>query len=103
MKTISVDIRLNKGSRLRSADAEWPSNAEWTKLNDEVGGNLIKVSQFSDSIKDSYFACLKDPTPENPGCVDAFSKLCNPFWIGDQPDGAQNSGWFYTAIKYICN
>jgi FAD/FMN-containing dehydrogenase len=61
--------------RVRPGDPEWPSQAQWMNLTDEVGGNLIKVPPL--------FGAGNDPGKD----------LRNPFFIGDQPAGTQVSGW----------
>jgi len=61
--------------RIRPSDAAWPKAAEWAKLNERVGGNLLKVEALFE----------RGPiSPEN---------LRNPFFLGDQPGGTQISGW----------
>jgi FAD/FMN-containing dehydrogenase len=70
--------------RVRPADPAWPSAAEWQKLNNAVGGNLIEVHPLFD-------ACERDA--KSAACKDAQANLGNPFYIGDQPGGTQVSGW----------
>ncbi|HEY3776851.1 MAG TPA: FAD-binding oxidoreductase [Rhizomicrobium sp.] len=71
--------------RVRPGDAAWPRPAQWQKLKDAVGGNLIEVHGLFD-------ACRSDP--EGAACQDALKNIRNPFWIGDQPAGTQVSGWW---------
>jgi FAD/FMN-containing dehydrogenase len=61
--------------RVRPGDPDWPSQAQWMNLADEVGGNLIKVHPL--------FGAGEDPGQD----------LRNPFYIGDQPAGTEVSGW----------
>jgi FAD/FMN-containing dehydrogenase len=61
--------------RVRPGDPDWPSQAQWMNLADEVGGNLIKVHPL--------FGAGEDPG----------KNLQNPFYIGDQPAGTEVSGW----------
>lgn len=70
--------------RLRPADAAWPGAASWAKLNGDVGGSLIKVQSL-------FHACQVEPN--GVACVDAVKNMGNPYWIGDQPAGTENSGW----------
>jgi FAD/FMN-containing dehydrogenase len=70
--------------RVRPADAAWPQAASWTRLNETVGGNLIKVSAL-------FGGCAA--APEGAACLDAHRHVGNPYWIGDQPAGTENSGW----------
>jgi FAD/FMN-containing dehydrogenase len=70
--------------RVRPGDAAWPSVAQWQKLKDTVGGNLIEVRAMFES-------CATDP--KGAACEEASKNIHNPFWIGDQPAGTQVSGW----------
>ncbi len=70
--------------RVRPSDPAWPSTANWRRLNDAVGGNLIAVRPLFES-------CPTDP--QGAPCLDALANLRNPFWIGDQPAGTEVSGW----------
>jgi FAD/FMN-containing dehydrogenase len=72
------------GSRVRPSDAAWPDTAAWEKLNQTVGGRLIKVESplagYTTNTNDAARAkILKD--------------LQNPFYIGDQPGATQSTGW----------
>jgi FAD/FMN-containing dehydrogenase len=69
--------------RVRPGDAGWPSSASWAKLGETVGGNLIKVRSL-------FQACQAEP--HDASCVDAHKNIGNPYWIGDQPGGTENSG-----------
>ena len=62
--------------RVRPSDAGWPSAAEWQKLNDAVGGKLIKVQSL-------FASCEVDP--KSASCVEALENMRNPFWLADQP------------------
>jgi FAD/FMN-containing dehydrogenase len=70
--------------RVRPSDAGWPSAARWDKLNQDVGGNLIKVRPL-------FAACATEP--KGAECLDALKNARNPFFLGDQPAGTQVSGW----------
>jgi len=72
------------GSRVRPSDPGWPDPAAWEKLNQTVGGPLIKVEPplagYATATNDAARAkLLKD--------------LQNPFYIGDQPGATQTTGW----------
>ncbi|HEY1941446.1 MAG TPA: FAD-binding protein [Roseiarcus sp.] len=71
-------------SRMRPGDPGWPSAANWARLNEAVGGNLIAAPA-------PFGACAADPKGD--ACVDALANMHNPFYIGDQPGGTQVSGW----------
>src|SRR5579862_8308095 len=62
--------------RRRPADANWPSQAAWKRLKDEVDGNLI-------SVEFPMEACIKDTA--STACQNLFNNIHNPYYIGDQP------------------
>jgi hypothetical protein len=70
--------------RRRPADAAWPSDAAWKRLNEASGGNLIRV-EFPLSI-------LKTD-PESDAAKRLLENLKNPYYIGDQPGLTQTLGW----------
>jgi FAD/FMN-containing dehydrogenase len=70
-------------SRVRPGDSDWPSPADWFRLDRAVEGRLVPLhSPFtgrgaaSDAERDEALAGLR-----------------NPFFIGDQPALTQTSGW----------
>jgi len=70
--------------RVRPSDPSWPSLAEWERLNQAVGGRLVKV--------ESPLAACADK-PDTPACQELLRNLRNPFFIGEQPWATQISGW----------
>src|SRR5271165_2769120 len=70
--------------RRRPSDAAWPSETAWKQLNDDVGGNLIRV--------DFPLSILKTD-PENAAAKRLLEDLKNPYYIGDQPGLTQTLGW----------
>ncbi len=70
--------------RRRPSDANWPSQAAWKRLHDEVDGNLILV-------KFPIEACVKDAG--SAGCQNLLDNIHNPYYIGDQPGLTQTLGW----------
>jgi FAD/FMN-containing dehydrogenase len=70
--------------RVRPTDDAWPNAASWAKLNETVGGNLIKVHAL-------FQGCQADP--DSSTCLNAQENMGNPYWLGDQPGGTENSGW----------
>jgi FAD/FMN-containing dehydrogenase len=71
--------------RLRpSADAGWPSDAAWKRLNDAVGGNLIPI--------DFPLSILKTD-PKGAAAARLIKDLRNPYYVGDQPGLTQTLGW----------
>jgi FAD/FMN-containing dehydrogenase len=76
--------RVGAGIRRRPSDANWPSQAAWKRLNDDVDGNLIPV-EFP------IEACVKDTG--SAGCQNLSNNIHNPYYIGDQPGLTQTWGW----------
>ncbi|MFZ0869413.1 MAG: FAD-binding oxidoreductase [Rhodanobacter sp.] len=70
--------------RVRPTDPAWPSAADWNRLNQSVGGQLITVVALG-------AACVADTT--SAACIETRANLRNPFFLGDQPGGSQVSGW----------
>jgi FAD/FMN-containing dehydrogenase len=70
--------------RVRPTDPAWPTAAQWQKLDDAVGGNLIKVQPL-------FGPCESEPG--GAACEDLVANVRNPFYIGDQPAGTEVSGW----------
>jgi len=76
--------QVGGGTRRRPSDANWPSQAAWKRLNDEVDGNLIPVDFPIE-------ACFKDV--RSAGCQTLYNNIRNPYYIGDQPGLTQTLGW----------
>jgi FAD/FMN-containing dehydrogenase len=70
--------------RVRPVDPAWPAAAEWLKLKQTAGGNLIEVRPL-------FAACQSEAKGRS--CQDVLQHIRNPFYIGDQPAGTQVSGW----------
>src|SRR5580700_6194060 len=70
--------------RRRPSDAAWPSQADWKRLNDAVGRNLIRV--------DSPISVLSTD-PDGAAAKELAANLKNPYYIGEQPGLTQSSGW----------
>ena len=62
-------------SRVRPGSPGWPSEGEWLRLKDAVGGRLAPV------------------TLPKLDSSEAKALLANPFWIADQAGLTQSSGW----------
>jgi len=69
--------------RVRPSDPSWPSAASWTKLKEQVGGNLLEVRAMFES-------CASEPN--GAACREATQYVKNPYWLGDQAAGTQVSG-----------
>ena len=76
--------RVPAGMRRRPSDANWPSQAAWKRLHDEVDGNLIPV-EFP------IEACVKDAG--SAACQNLLDNIHNPYFIADQPGLTQTLGW----------
>jgi hypothetical protein len=74
----------NPFRRLRPSDPDWPNAASWAKLNGEVRGRLIKVAP-------PFEICRG--VPQASACSDLFRELKNPYFIGDQVNLTQTTGW----------
>ncbi len=70
--------------RLRPSDPAWPDVASWEQLNRDVGGRLIKVPAPLLACRDA---------PQDTACNDLFRELKNPYYIGDQVNLTQTTGW----------
>ena len=70
--------------RVRPSDAAWPDPASWEKLNQMVGGRLLKV--------ESPLAACKGGA-DSAACEKVIKDLRNPFYVGDQPGATQSTGW----------
>jgi hypothetical protein len=70
--------------RVRPSDPAWPSAASWEKLNQDIGGHLIKVQPLLTACADA---------PDGGAYQDVLKGLKNPYFVGDQPAGTQTVGW----------
>lgn len=70
--------------RVRPSDPGWPGAASWDRLNQAVGGHLIKVQPL--------LAGCADGTGST-ACQDVLRLLKNPYYVDDQPAGTQTAGW----------
>ncbi|HLW91512.1 MAG TPA: FAD-binding oxidoreductase [Roseiarcus sp.] len=71
-------------SRTRPGDPAWPSEAEWDRLRQDVGGRLIKVQS-------PLAACVAAPSDAT--CAEVFKELKNPYYLGDEVGLTQTLGW----------
>jgi FAD/FMN-containing dehydrogenase len=71
-------------ARARPADAAWPVEQAWQRLDRDVGGQLVKVQ--------SPLAICPD-SPQSPACADIFKLLRNPYAVGDDVALTENLGW----------
>src|SRR5579863_8925732 len=70
-------------SRVRPGDPGWPTAAEWTQLEEAVGGRLLQPT--------SPFANCSHATDS--ACAEALGHVRNPYFLGDDPALTQSSGW----------
>src|SRR5436305_10034287 len=63
-------------SRVRPGDSGWPVDNDWSILNKQVNGRLMKMNN-----------------PFISPAADLFSNLKNPYYIGDTPELTQTTGW----------
>jgi hypothetical protein len=55
--------------RVRPSDPAWPSEASWAKLNEAVGGRLIKVNSRLSACREAQNGIV---------CDELFKELKNP-------------------------
>src|SRR5262245_28417680 len=72
------------GARVGPGSPGWPTEDDWSRLNENVGGRLIKVQP-------SFAACAA--APESPACAELFKRLKNPYYLGDEAGLTQTLGW----------
>jgi len=71
--------------RVRPTDATWPGAGAWQKLNDAVGGNLVRGQSL-------FAACEADA--KGAACEDVLANMRNPFYLQDQVGGTEVCGWW---------
>ena len=71
-------------SRVRPADPEWPSEASWDRLSQEIRGKLVKVQS-------PLAECME--APSSLSCTHIFKELKNPYYLGDEVGLTQSLGW----------
>jgi len=71
-------------SRFRPADPEWPAEASWDRLSQEIRGKLLKVQS-------PLAECME--APSSPICTQIFKELKNPYYLGDEVGLTQSLGW----------
>ena len=69
---------------VRPGDPDWPSDAAWDALRQQVHGRLIEVESPID-------VCRADPSGE--ACAELFRNLKNPYYIRDHPALTQTSAY----------
>ena len=77
---VALEAKGKLRRRVRPSDAAWPSAAEWERLNQAVGGNLLKPQAL-------FASCAADQNSS--ACADVKKNLRNPFYISDQPAGTE--------------
>src|ERR1700751_2554440 len=83
-RTVRAALAENTPARrVRPSDPAWPGEASWAKLNDDVGGRLIKGNS-------PLGACRQ--APDGGGWGDLFRELKNSYYIGDNVALTQTAG-----------
>ena len=77
-----ADARVTQ--RVRPGSPDWPRDGEWTKLRDQVSGNLVQPTSL-------YGTCTTDVGGAE--CRALLPNWRNPFFIGDHAGSTQVSGW----------
>lgn len=70
--------------RVRPGDHGWPNDDAWQRLNDAIGGRLVKVRAPLET-------CIA--AAASAACDTLFKDLHNPYYIGDEPGLSQTLGW----------
>ena len=70
--------------RSRPGDPAWPSDAQWSELSNQVGGQLVQVRSPLDACRTA---------PASAECTALFRGLKNPWYIGDDVALTQTTGW----------
>ena len=70
--------------RCRPSDSGWPSPSAWKRLDDAVGGNLVRVDFPLNILKDD---------PDSSSAAALKKNLKNPYYIGEQPGLTETLGW----------
>jgi FAD/FMN-containing dehydrogenase len=70
--------------RVRPSDPSWPDAAAWERLNQQVGGQLIKAGSPLKDCRDA---------PRSEFCAEVFKRLKNPYYLGDEVGLTQTLGW----------
>src|SRR5579863_5541134 len=81
---LGLEAKSKLQQRVRPSDPGWPSVAEWDKLNQAIGGQLIKPQAL-------FASCASDAKRD--ACAEVMKNIHNPFYISDQPAGTEVSGW----------
>jgi hypothetical protein len=71
-------------SRVRPGDPGWPSQADWDRLDRELGGQVIKVQS-------PLGVCMDNA--QSAACADVFKLLKNPYAVGEDVALTENLGW----------
>jgi FAD/FMN-containing dehydrogenase len=74
----------SNGSRTRPVHPAWPSQSDWERLKDEVGGRMVRVES-------PISVCVGQPA--GAPCEELFEDLRNPYYLGDEPGLTQTLGW----------
>ena len=70
--------------RVRPSDRDWPSEAEWAKLGQQVGGRLTPVVS-------PLAPCTS--APGSAACNARLEEMQNPYFLADEAGATQLSGW----------
>lgn len=70
--------------RVRPGGPGWPSEAQWTALDREVGERLVR-------LESPLAACRR--AADDPACAEILRHMRNPFYVGSEPALTQASGW----------
>jgi FAD/FMN-containing dehydrogenase len=69
---------------VRPSDPDWPSEAQWAGLRQQVGPALVAIGS-------PWAECRA--RPDDPACTQLFKAPQNPYVLGDDPALTQTYGW----------
>ena len=76
--------------RVGPSDAGWPAAASWERLSRQVGGRLI-------AVRLPLAVCAADP--RGAACAEVFTRLRNPYYLGDEVTLTQTLGWVDASTR----
>jgi FAD/FMN-containing dehydrogenase len=83
-RSVAATGEMTPFARVHPGDAAWPTQARWNNLFNAVGGRLVKLD-------DPLASCRA--APDGAACQAFFKEIRNPYFISDNPELTETSGW----------
>jgi FAD/FMN-containing dehydrogenase len=80
----AVSTSGNTFRRVRPSDSAWPDATSWRRLDQQVGGQLIKV-------RSPLVDCVN--ARDRRACAEFMKQVKNPYYLGDEVGLTQTLGW----------